>query len=248
MKRTIFIITLMSALLGQAAPLPQADADELLKAVDDNLIADHVIIESTMIISSERGDRSISSKTWKRGPDESFTEYLAPAREKGIKMLKIKDDLWSYYPDADRIIKIAGHMLRQSVMGSDLSYEDMMENRKLQEMYGAKIAEKVQFEGRDCYVMKLDAKLDDVAYPSRKLWVDESRQIPLRSELYAKTGKLLKLVEVKEVKQFGKRWYPTKVIYKNMLATGKGTVIVIQSIAFDQKIPSSRFNKSSLAK
>jgi len=46
-------------------------------------------------------------------------------------MLKLGDELWTYTPETDRIIKISGQMLRQSVMGSDLSYEDMMEDRKL---------------------------------------------------------------------------------------------------------------------
>jgi hypothetical protein len=35
----------------------------------------------------------------------------------------------------DRTIQIAGHMLRQSVMSSDMSYEDLMEDPKLVNLY-----------------------------------------------------------------------------------------------------------------
>ena len=124
-----------------------------------------------------------------------------------------------------------------------------MENRKLDEMYQAMFEDKKgEIDGQLCLVLKLDAKVDDVAYPSRKIWVDEKRQIPLKSELYAKSGKLLKLVEVKEVKLFGKRWYPISMVYRDTLKEGKGTKIMVDSIEFDPDVPSSRFNKSALAK
>ncbi|MBF0441231.1 MAG: outer membrane lipoprotein-sorting protein [Oligoflexales bacterium] len=245
--RRIFFAGLFTVLLNFPA-LAGQQAQELLKEIDTNLTSKSIVMVSTMTISSERGDRSMKAKTWKKGTDHSFTEYLEPARERGIKMLKIKDDLWTYYPDADRIVKIAGHMLRQSMMGSDLSYEDMMENRKLSEMYDASVVEKAQYMERECLVMKLQARFEDVAYPSRKLWVDAERHIPLKSELYAKSGRLLKQSDVTEVKLFGKRWYPVNMIYKDMLKEGKGTRIAVDSIEFDQDIPQTRFNKSSLSK
>ena len=60
------------------------------------------------------------------GSEKAFTENLSPAREAGTKMLKLKDKLWTYSPQTDRIIQISGHMLRQSINGSDMSYKDMM--------------------------------------------------------------------------------------------------------------------------
>ena len=49
-------------------------------------------------------------------------------------MLKLGNS-FGYSPSTDRTIQLSGHLLRQSVMGSDLSYEDMMEERKLSEIY-----------------------------------------------------------------------------------------------------------------
>ena len=54
------------------------------------------------------------------------------------------------------------------------------------------------------------AKVDDATYEKRKTWVDQERYIPLKEELFAKSGQLLKKIEMSEVKQFGSRWYPTK--------------------------------------
>ncbi len=98
------------------------------------------ILESEMVIHGRRNGRTVSSKGYTEGTAKSFTEYLSPEREKGTKMLKLDDKLWIYSPSSDRTIQLSGHMLRQSVMGSDLSYEDMMEDRKLTEMYNAKVS------------------------------------------------------------------------------------------------------------
>jgi hypothetical protein len=55
-------------------------------------------------------------------------------------------------------------MLRQSVMGSDMSYEDVMEDRKLTEMYNAKVMDEETIAGRKSWVLELNAKVNDATY------------------------------------------------------------------------------------
>ncbi len=112
------------------------DAYQILDKVDKNMSATNRIFESSMIIHGKRNSRTITSKSYSVGDKKSFTEYLSPARQQGTKMLKLENKLWIYSPSADRIIQISGHMLRQSMMGSDLSYEDTMGDRKLKKTYG----------------------------------------------------------------------------------------------------------------
>lgn len=181
-----------------------------------------------------------------RSRKRSFTEYLAPAREKGTKMLKLEDELWIYSPSTDRIIKISGHMLRQSVMGSDLSYEDMMDNSKLLEDYNASVTETVMFNETNCWVLELQAKTADVNYQIRKIWVDKDRFIPLKEEMYAKSGKLLKKTELSDIKKIGNRWYPMRIVFKDMLKKGDGTEFIVDEIEFDQAIDDYIFTKAAL--
>lgn len=201
-----------------------------------------------MIIHGRRSSRSMTAQSWIQGTEKSFTEYLAPAREKGTKMLKLGDQLWVYSPQSDRIIRIAGHMLRQSMMGSDLSYEDMMEDPSLLNMYNADVLGSEVLEERDCWVLGLIAKVDDVAYHSRKIWVDKERMVPLREDRFAKSGKLLKTTEIIEVFRIGERWYPKRMVFKDALSRGKGTEFIIESIDFDVDIPDYIFSKASLRK
>lgn len=222
--------------------------ETILKEIDQNISSRNRVFESKMVIHGRRGSRTIESKSWAEGEKKAFTEYLAPAREKGTKMLKLEDRLWMYSPSTDRTIQISGHMLRQSVMGSDLSYEDMLEDKKLTIHYDAEVTGTEVIDEVSCWVLELTAKTADVAYHSRKMWVDQSRMIPLKEELYAKSGKLLKKTELKDIQRTQGRWFPKRIIFKDMLKKGRGTEFIIEAIQFDVDIPEHIFSKAALKK
>ncbi|RLD80235.1 MAG: outer membrane lipoprotein-sorting protein, partial [Bacteroidetes bacterium] len=171
MKKIITIILFSSLTVSLSAQT----ADEILKKVDKNMSAANRVVESTMTIHGKRNSRTMTSRSYSVGDKQSFTEYLSPAREKGTKMLKLEDKLWIYSPSTDRTIQISGHMLRQSVMGSDFSYEDMMDDRKLTDTYTATVTGNEEMDGRKVFVLKLIAKVSDVAYHSRKIWIDTEK-------------------------------------------------------------------------
>ena len=199
-----------------------------------------------MIIRGRRGSRTVTSKSWIQGRDKSFTEYLDPPREKGTKMLKLEDQLWTYTPASDRTILIAGHMLRQSVMGSDLSYEDMMEDQRLVALYDAVVVGEERVGDRPSWVLTLSSRGGDIAYFTRKIWVDKERYVVLREERFAKSGKLLKSTEVLDVQRMKERWVPTRVIFRDALKGGEGTEFVVKAMEFNAAIPDHLFTKASL--
>ncbi len=203
-------------------------------------------MESSITIHGKRSSRTMTTRSYAVGDKKSFTEYLSPARDAGTKMLKLENQLWIYSPSTDRTIQISGHMLRQSVMGSDLSYEDMMDDRKLTDMYNAKVVGEELLDDRKALVIELTAKLTDVAYHSQKIWVDAERFVPLRQEMYAKSGQMLKRLEMRNVERIAGRWFPKTMVYKDMLKQGEGTEFTINKIEFDVEIPEFIFSKAAL--
>ena len=243
----VIVLIFVTALEAQAERVPTAE--ELIKAMDENLNAETTIITSRMVVHGRRASRTIVSKSWVEGTDKAFTEYLAPPREAGTKMLKLGDQLWTYSPQADRIIQISGHMLRQSLMGSDISYQDMMEDQSFAELYEGQVEGSDVFEGRDCWVVILTARKEGLAYHTRKAWVDKERLIPLREELLAKSGKVLKTSWIGGVMEVQGRWYPKVWVFRDELKRdSKGTEWIIDEIVFDEPIPASRFAKAALRK
>ena len=243
---TLSLVCLV-ALEAQTERIPTAK--ELIAAMDANLTAKTSIVTSRMVVHGRRSSRTITSRSWVEGTEKAFTEYLAPPREAGTKMLKLGDQLWTYSPQADRIIQISGHMLRQSLMGSDISYQDMMEDQSLEDVYDGVVEGSELLNGRDSWVMTLTAKKEGLSYHKRKAWIDKEWLLPMREELFAKSGKLLKSSYAEEVMQVEGRWYPKVWVFKDELKkSSKGTEWIIDEITFNQPISESRFAKAALRK
>jgi len=246
MIKLITIIFSFASLVGQSNEM---SVDDIVQAMDANLNAKSRILTSKMIIHGRRASRTVESKNWVMGTDKAFTEYLSPPREAGTKMLKLDNKLWTYSPQTDRVIQISGHMLRQSVMGSDMSYNDIMEDRPLMELYEATLEGSIQIEGRDHWIMFLTAKVKGLSYPMRRAWIDKEYLLPIKEELYAKSEKLLKTSTMDGIRKVQSRWFPSRFIFKDELKrNSKGTEWVIDEIEFDSDISESRFSKARLRK
>jgi negative regulator of sigma E activity len=131
-------------------------------------------------------------------------------------------------------------------MGSDLSYEDMMEDPNLRNRYNAVVTGSEVVNDIDCWVLELQANTPEVAYHMRKLWVDKTRYLPLKEELYAKSGTLLKKTELFDIKKIGNRWYPGKIVFKDMLKKGDGTEFIVDEITFNVEVPAHLLSKAAL--
>ena len=246
MKNSVVAFLFISSALLLSAQEP--DGKDIMRRIDQNLSSENRSFKSKMIIHSIRGSRTLESRTWTRGEENSFTEYLFPVRKAGTKMLKLEDQLWIYSPNTDRTIQITGHMLRQAVMGSDMSYEDLMEDTRLLNHYDATVTGSEKLGEDDCWVVELTAFDPEVTYQGKKLWVDKIRYIPLKEEMYAKSGTLLKRTELSNITQIDDRWYPRKIVFKDMLQEGEGTEFIIEEIQFNIDIPDHVFSKGSLKK
>jgi outer membrane lipoprotein-sorting protein len=244
MKTLKLIVLFFISVASYAQNYPTGKS--ILDKVDNNMSAKTRIMTAKMEIAGLRTTRTMVSKTYSEGDNKAFTEYLAPAREKGTKMLKLENQLWIYSPTTDRSVQISGHMLRQSVMGSDMSYEDVMNDTPLLEQYKANVTNEEVIEGQKCWVVTLTAIIVDVNYFSQKMWIDQEKFVPLKIEMFAKSGKLLKRTLLSDVQKIQGRWFPKSMIYKDMLKDGEGTKMTIQEIELDSNIPASIFNKSNL--
>ena len=243
----IILLTLLSSI--SFAQKGEMSVKDIIREIDKNMNAKSRVLTSKMIVHGRRSSRTIESRNWVVGIDKAFTEYISPPREAGTKMLKIGNKLWTYSPQTDRVIQISGHMLRQSVMGSDMSYNDMMEDKPIEELYGASIEGSIEINGRDHWIVVLEAKINGLAYLKRKSWIDKEYLLPMKEELYAKSGKLLKTSTMSDVKRIQGRWFPSRFNFRDELKrNSKGTEWIIDDIEFDIEISNSRFSKALLRK
>src|SRR6056297_463094 len=191
----MFIIILVCSQLVLAIT-----AEEIINKRDNNQHYQSAKVEAEMIIIN--GDRKMT-KTMQSITDgeNGLTEFTNP-RDRGTKFLKRGDDLFLRFPDAEDIVKMSGHMLQQSMMGSDFSYQDMMESDKLTELYNFEILGEEEYQDHSCYKLEgIKKEGVDSSYYRRVAWVDKERFIGLKEELYARSGRLLKETFVEEINE-----------------------------------------------
>jgi outer membrane lipoprotein-sorting protein len=238
----LFIILLSVMHAASATP----SGLEIIEAVDNNTVIGTAHYEARLIISIAGELREKGFIGYVRGKNQGYMEFTAPARDKGTRFLRIENELWIYLPEIEKATKIAGHMLRQSLMGSDFSYDDMMENRKLQDLYDIQLIGADTAMGKECFLLELTARVEDVAYSRRRLWVDKDVYIPVKTELYAKSGKLMKEIYIYDYKKIAGRNYPTRVKMINKIRQNTYSEMVIDEISIDITIPNKVFTKAYL--
>ncbi|KXS40341.1 MAG: negative regulator of sigma E activity [Candidatus Frackibacter sp. T328-2] len=247
MKRLkVFIVVVLIMLTLNLSMAWAMTAEEIMQQVDEYQHLKSARMKSMMIIT--KGNRTMTKKMVSliKGAEYGLTKFLNP-RDKGSKFLKRSDDLWMFFPDAEEIIKISGHMLEQGMMGSDFSYQDMMESAKLTDLYHFKVIREEKLNGRLCYVMEgIKKEGADAAYYRRISWIDKERFIPLKEELYARSGRLLKVMKTKEMKKIDGRWFPTYQIVDNKLKRRTKTEFKVNSIQFNVDIPKNTFSLRNL--
>jgi len=209
-------------------------AAEIVANIDQNMVSGSRKSKITMTVTNPRGRvRSYQMEILGRGEEDSAITYLSPAREKGTKMLKIGEELWTFLPSIERTQKISGHMMRQGMMGSDFSYEDMMESKELLKIYTSTVTGSEVVDGRDCWTMEMVAKEEGVTYPKRTTWIDKEFYIMLKQELFALSGMKLKTWRMSDITKIDdKRYFPKTMVVEDHLRKGSTTTMVIEEISF----------------
>ena len=238
---TVFIM-LSSLMIAVAVEMT---AEEIINMRDDNEYFDTAEMEADMIIAS--GKRIITKTMVALSDRKNSLVEFTNSQDRGTKFLKIEGDLWMFFPDAEEIIKISGHMLNQGMMGSDFSYQALMESDKLTDLYDFKIIKEEELDGRPCYVLEGIAREGvKVSYYRRVSWIDKERFIGLKEELYAQSGRILKETKVNKIEEIEGRLIAVDSVMENKLRKDTYTQFIITQISFNPEIPEETFSLQNL--
>ncbi|MDR0464206.1 MAG: outer membrane lipoprotein-sorting protein [Treponema sp.] len=244
MFRKFFLIALLAIIAVPVFSQTPAAA-ELLRHVDNNEIYSTIQYEGDIII--EYGGRRFvkTMKAWARGNTHSFIEFTN-AEDRGTKYLKRDGRLFVYSPDTEEVMLISGHMLRESMMGSDMSYEDTLDNEPLSSRYTPVLEGSQIINGRDSWVLSLTARNRNESYASRKLWIDKENRDLLRYELFALSGIKLKEYELVRVEVINGRRFPVEGIMRDLMRRDSKTTFVMRDVILDRPIADSVFSQRNL--
>lgn len=247
MKRLGWIIAgLIMVCSGSMLVYGGPTADEILQKCDYNLSPDTLICDVRLTINQRQRVDVKEFEMYGKGQEKTYALFKSPLRDKNTAVLRLNDNMWMYLPSAEKTLKISGHTLRQSFMGSDFSNADITERLKLREKYEATLIGNEMVGNVNTYVLKLKAKKADAAYFERKLWVDEKLYVVVKQEMYAKSGKMLKLMTISDTQKIGSRNFSTKIRMEDKLKQNSFSEMVYSNIRLDEPLSDSIFTTQNL--
>ena len=247
LSAVIGIVAFVTVVFAASVTAQEITPTQILERVDDNMTITTSHMTAEMTITYRDGDeRTLEFESWAVGTELSFLEFTSPARDAGSRFLRRDDAMWIFLPRVGKSVRIQGHMLRQGLMGSDFSYGDASENPSMVDDYDATIEREEEIDGRPAYVLYLTAKRDDLSYQQMRIWIDSERWIPLKEEMFARSGRLLKTATFGNVTRLGNRWYPLRMEMNNALQTDTRTTLTITDVEFNIDVPQEYFTVSYL--
>lgn len=219
---------------------------EIMRETDSRAQYESAISTGEFRITDRFGQKVSTFKAYAKGEETSLIEFTSVA-ERGQKVLRTEGSIYLFYPDAQQLIRMQGAALRQGMLGSDISYEDMTGGKDRLSDYEIVRLEDELFSGQECYVLELTAKSRTIAYPKQKVWISKEHFIVMRGEYSTKSGRLLKTIEVEELSQFGSTVAASRTLIKDEMKSDSQTLLILTSLQTDIPIDDSIFSLQELS-
>lgn len=242
MKRLIGAILI---LLSIASALCAAEASEIVERMEEVMDFDSAVFSSTMVNRDRLGETTLTFDTYEKGDGDTLLIVTAGA-DRGQKMLRLEDDIYIYYPDADEVIRLSGSALKNSFLGSDFSYEDLTGDDDYDERYELELAGMEEFGGRQCYHVVFIAKQLSETYQRQEMLIDSERYVPLKSSLMSRSGRLLKEIYFSDYIE-GEALMPGRIEVVNAVKKGSSSLVTITDCRFNTRLDESLFSKEELS-
>ena len=133
----LLLVCLSSALANPASPDPR----ELIQQAMDHWRGLSSYSEMTMTIHRPDWERAMSMRSWTKGDKTSLVRVTLPKKDAGNGTLTKDDNMWTFAPKINRIIKVPSSMMNQSWMGSDFSNKDISKSTDILDQYDHKLLE-----------------------------------------------------------------------------------------------------------
>lgn len=239
------ILILLTCLTLMTAGVFAQSAEEVIQKMDELQTFETMYNEGTMITEDRFGEKRSTYKAWSKGSTDFLIEFTN-VEERGQKILRVDDELYLFYPDAEDIIPMHGAALKQSMFG-DISYEDLTEGRNTLDKYDVSMNGSEMVDGEDCWVIEMIATSKNVPYPKQIVKVGKADYVLREAEYYARSGRLLKVVDVTSIETFDDgRVMVSGMVLEDQLRRGSSTTMRIDKIEVDPALDNNLFSLRSL--
>ncbi len=224
------------------------NADEWLKYQEKEMRGDRSHAEMVMTIKTPNWTRTLEIDSDVEGKNQALSTIKSPAKEKGIRTLRIENNMWNYFPKLKKKIAVSSSMLLASWMGSDFTNDDVLKASSMAEDYNHKFASKDEtVNGEELKVIENTAKTNSkVMWPKIVALNSKKDCLPRQYRYYDKEGTLKRTLTFSEIKTFDGHKIPTHWEMVPSDDKTKMTVIDYKSVSFKTQFKPSHFSQKNL--
>jgi Outer membrane lipoprotein-sorting protein len=244
-------LTLLTAAPGRAEDL---SADQIAaKIIRGNGITwEGAHTRLRMVLTDTKGEKSERSLDVlgrrKDGRLASKVQFLSPSDVAGTKFLTLEKasgggEQYIYLPGLKRTRRISGRDREGSFMGSDFTYSDLAQKDEKGAKH-AKLPEEKVGEDATYVVESTPASVEVAGYSKVRAWVRKTDFVALRTKFYDASGKLVKTLYVKKVRDVEGKPVVVEATMKS--ENGHMTDFVVDSLEPRADIPDAEFSPASL--
>jgi len=240
---------LRAVLAGALLAPPAASADDaaaIVKAAIDYWRDTSSYSVTDMTIHRPDWERRMTMRVWTRGQKKSLVRVVAPAKDAGNATLLVDDEMWSYNPKINRVIKIPSSMMNQSWMGSDFSNNDLAKADDLIEQYTHELLRTERHDGRRLYVIESTPREAAPVVWGREVVKVRDDWLVIEHEFYDQAGVLVKRLTSLELKPMGGKLIAARQRITNAEKPGEWTELAVREARFGVSVPASTFTVGNL--
>lgn len=237
--------------VANAKAAKQMTAEEVLKKVETNLKSkdETAMIDMTIVESNGQSkDRRIEIKKRNTQKQEVLVRLQKPADVKGVGLLSVmekdSENQWLYLPSQKKSRRIASTSKKEKFLDSEFSYEDF--SASTYKNFKNKLLEETTLEGKAVRVVESTTENSDSPYKKIVTWVDNSDFKPLKTEYYDQEGKLLKVMDFSDYKQFGKGAWRAQMVKVENVQNKRKTILKMSDLKINSGLQEKEFSKQAL--
>lgn len=190
--------------------------------------------------------RAVTMKVWTRGNKQSLVRSVAPAKDAGNGTLLLDNEMWSYNPKINRVVKIPSSMMHQSWMGSDFSNNDLAKADDLIERYRHKLLATETGDGHKLYIIEsIPHETAPVAWGREVVKVRDDYLL-LEHSFYDQGNVLVKTLTTQEIKTMGGKAIAARQRMQKADKPDEWTEIATREAQFGLDLPASLFTLANL--
>jgi outer membrane lipoprotein-sorting protein len=158
----------------------------------------------------------------------------------------LDNQMWTYAPKINRVIKVPSSMMSQSWMGSDFSNKDVSRADDVVDQYKHSIVGEKEHEGHKVYVIEAIPNENSAVVWGKEILEIRDDGVLMLEQFYDQDGVLVKAMETLETGTFDGRTIGTRQRMAKVDSEGEWTEVHYDRLDFGVELEDSLFTQSNL--